>query len=473
MAVVLASLVLAGCQTPGSKPQLANVAPVENPKATEEKAPGSYAASGGVGPQVVARLSEPRPRPRPPVLPSLEDLIGRIPMSTHGIDAPTNSVEPPPVPQARGMRVAVLLPLSGANQRVGAAMLNAAQMALFDFAGTNFEMLVHDTQGTEAGAREAARLAIGDGAQLIVGPLLSSSVRAVSDLAQIASVPVMAFSSDRTVVGPGVYTMGFFPGDEVKRVVEYAVAKGARRFALLAPEGAYGDKVSATMNTAVWNAGGFMVQTEFYDPKLQDFSEPVKRIAHYNERRGALLAQRQSLEAHDDEVSQRALKRMENLQTLGDVPYDALLVADGGRRLIAVAAMLPFYDVDPKKVRILGTGQWDEPGLGAEPALVGSWFAAPDPTNRKAFSDTYLNAYGNRPHRLATLAYDATALAVVLGSQGTEQPFSAEVLAQSGGFAGRDGLFRFQQSGVAERGLAVLEVGRKNAKVIDPAPSEF
>lgn len=472
MTAGVAAVMLSGCETArlgGSK----SAPTVANPPQTSASAPagqtgqgsGSYAASGGIGPQMASRP----PAPTPPALPSLDDLIGRIPSAT------TESAisEPPPVPQARGLRVAVLLPLSGTNQGVGRAMLNAVQMALFDFAGYDFELLVHDTQGTASGATEAARLAIGDGARLIIGPLLSGSVKAVSDAARAANVPVMAFSSDRTVAGEGVYTMGFFPGDEVRRVVEYAALQGARRFALLAPEGAYGETVSQEMNAAVWEAGGFMVQSEFYDPQISDFSEPVKRIAHYDTRRTALLDQRNTLAARGDEVSLLALKRLENLQTLGELPYDALLLADGGKRLIAVAAMLPFYDVDPKKVQILGTGQWDEPGLGAEPALVGSWFAAPDPTARRAFSDAYLNAYGTRPHRLATLAYDATALAVVLGAQDTPDPYSAAVLAQAGGFSGRDGIFRFGDTGAAERGLAVLRMRHKDAQVIDPAPQAF
>lgn len=476
LGAALIGVVLAGCETaslPGmsSKPQLANPPQTESevPQQAQQQAHVSHSASGGVGPQVASRPEAASPTPRPPVLPSLDDLIGRIPQATTG----EAIAEPPPVPLARGLRVAILLPLSGTNQRVGAAMLNASQMALFDFAGQDFELLVHDTKGTPEGAAEAARLAIGDGAQLIMGPLLSTSVRAVSDSARAAGVPVVAFSSDRTVVGEGVYTMGFFPGDEVRRVVNYAAQQGAQRFALLAPSGAYGETVAQAMNAAVWNAGGFVVQTEFYDPQVSDFSEPVKRIAHYDNRRGALLDQRRTLEARGDEVSLLALKRLENLQTLGEVPFDALLLADGGKRLIAVAAMLPFYDVDPKKVKILGTGQWDDQGLGAEPALIGGWFAAPDPGVRQAFSDKYLAAYGNRPHRLATLAYDATALAVVLGSQNTQQPYATEVLAQAGGFAGRDGIFRFHQTGEAERGLAVLQVRRKDARVIDPAPQAF
>ncbi|MBL4615799.1 MAG: penicillin-binding protein activator [Magnetovibrio sp.] len=306
--IALVGLALSGCETAAlkgilDKPQLSNSPQSQQTAKAQPPAKASHSASAGVGPQLAAR-PDPAPLPRPPLLPSLEDLIGRIPQATTQAGVGDAIAEPPPVPLARGLRVAVLLPLSGTNQRIGAAMLNAAQMALFDFAGNDYELLVHDTLGTPEGAQEAARLAIGDGARMILGPLLSSSVRAVSDLARAASVPVVAFSSDRTVAGSGVYTMGFFPGDEVKRVVEYASTKGAQRFALLAPRGAYGETVSKALNAAVWQAGGIVVQSEFYDPQVSDFSEPVKRIAHYDARRGALLDQRRSLTARGGEVSQ-------------------------------------------------------------------------------------------------------------------------------------------------------------------------
>ena len=92
---------------------------------------------------------------------------------------------------------------------------------------------------------------------------------------------------------------------------------------------------------------------------------------------------------------------------------------------------------------------------------------------RKAFSDKYLDAFGTRPHRLATLAYDAMALAVVLGAQDRSYVYGQDVLTDPGGFSGRDGIFRFGYDGAVERGLAVLKVERKDAKVIDPAPKAF
>lgn len=422
-------------------------------------------------------ISGPRIAPPPPPTYTVGPVARPAPPPLASAPEPERPAQPETTvitaPEDGSIRIALLLPLSGPSGPVGQAMLNAAQMALFSFADKAFRLMTHDTRGTPEGAADAAQLAIGDGAKLILGPLLSTSVTGMAPIARQAGVPVIAFSSDRTVAGEGVFTMGFLPSHQVTRVVGFARDQGIRRFAALAPDNAYGRTVSAAFRRAVTQSGGEVTRLQLYDPNASDFSAEVRELADYEFRRQALLMQREQLEGREDEVSKQALKRLENLQTIGDLPYDALLVADGGKRLQAVAALLPFYDIDPNTVRVLGTGQWDEPGVGAEPALVGGWYAAPSPAGRSGFEEEYAALYGGTPPRLATLAYDAAALAAVLAQAEGVDKFSTRVIANPNGFAGRDGIFRFLADGTVERGLAVLRLRQRDAVVIDPAPSTF
>ena len=423
-----------------------------------------------------SKSKESKPRPpgatktagvRPPQLPSLQELLGRMPKPDKTF------VIPPPLPASDGVRVALLLPLSGVNSRIGNAMLSAAELALFDFAPDNFEILIRDTKGTPEGADEAARLAIGDGAMAIIGPLLSSSVSAVAVPARAANVPVIGFSSDKRIVGNGVFTMGFFPEDEVRRVAHYAMLRGHNRFALLAPDNPYGAAVANALNAITNEFGATVVAQELYDPQSTDFSHAVRRVANYDVRNNALIELRDQLSGLEDAGAIAQLAALKNLQTIGDPPFDALLVADGGKRLIEVAALLPFYDVDPTKVKILGTGLWDEPGLGAEPALLKGWFAAPDPEAREEFFIRYKDAFSAQPHRLTTLAYDALAVSIVLARGNKDNPFARSEITQTSGFVGRDGVFRFGADGLVERGLAVLRVGKKRPTTISPSPNKL
>lgn len=363
--------------------------------------------------------------------------------------------------------------MSGPDAEIGRALLNAAQLALFDLDSDRLVLLPRDTLGTVDGAIAAADSVLFEGAGLILGPFFSASVAAVAPRALAAGVDVVAFSTDRNVARPGVYIMGFLPSDQVRRVVNFATSRGLRRFAAMAPDTEYGRRVVGHYREDVERAGGGITQVEFYERDAGAVTEIVRRLANYDARRAALQAQRKALEERDDEVARRALARLESLDTIGDVQFDAVMIPDGGERLRAVASLFPFYDVSLPAVRLLGTGQWDDPALASEPALIGGWFAAPDPGPRREFFSRYEATFGAPAAPLATLAYDAAALAGVLANTAEAGKIDANEIVSPNGFWGIDGIFRFRPDGTVERGLAVLEMTDEGARVLSPSPETF
>jgi hypothetical protein len=123
-------------------------------------------------------------------------------------------------------------------------------------------------------------------------------------------------------------------------------------------------------------------------------------------------------------------------------------------------------------VKLLGTMLWDDPRLGSEPVFIGGWFPSVSAGRYGEFETRYTRLFGAKPPRVASLAYDATALAAVLGKQ-RPADFSQAALTQSAGFAGIDGIFRLRPDGTAERGFSVMEVTRNGSRTIDPAPTTF
>ena len=372
------------------------------------------------------------------------------------------------------MRVALLVPLTGRHARLGEALLNAAQLALFDIADERFALIVRDTGGTPIGAQSAARMAIEEGAGLVLGPLFATSTTAMAAEARAAGVNVVSFSNDRTIAGNGVFAMGLAPGDQVARVVDYANRQGLRRFAALTPSTPYGTAVLQALRESVQRNAAFLSKVVTYSPGNPDSSPEVRSLADFDRRKQALVIERQRLTARGDRVG---LRRLENLDTLGPPDFEAVMLPIGGKSLLAMAPLLPFYDVDPGEVRFLGTALWNDPKLGSEPALVGGWFAAPAPNLWQGFSARYRETFGSAPLRVASLAYDATALAAVLAGRavtaGRERVFETEEIVDPNGFAGVDGIFRFLPDGSVQRGLAVLEMQRGALRVLDPAPSSF
>lgn len=351
---------------------------------------------------------------------------------------------PPPPPQPGpgapgGVPVALVVPLTAGGQGgvAGNALKNAAEMALAEFQNPNIRLIVKDDKGTVEGARAAAEEAIAEGAELFIGPLFAPSVQAVAAVARPAGRPVIAFSTDAAVAAPGVYLMSFVAELEVQRVVNYAVQQGRRSFAALIPDSAYGRVVEAAFQQTVAQRGARVVALERF--------------------------------ALDQGRMQEAVARLQ--PAMGQI--DALLVPETADTLPAIGQALQGAGLNSQRVRLLGTGVWNDARAFRVPQLQGGWFAAPDAGGFNAFAQRYQARFGSSPTRIASLAYTAVTLVAALARQQGANRFSDQVLTNASGFEGVDGLFRFRPDGMIERGLAVQEVRNGTAVTVNAAPREF
>ena len=340
-----------------------------------------------------------------------------------GAEPPPPQAEGPPLQQgpigAGQIRVALILPLSApGNAGIAAlSMKNAADMALAEFKEPNVQLLVKDDAGTPQGAQGAAQQAIDEGAEMIIGPLFAQSVSAVGAVARPRGIPVIAFSTDASVATRGVYLLSFLPESDVRRIVDYAAARGKRSF--------------------VARRGGRVVALEKYPLDPAKMGDAVRRVAQ------------------------------------AAASADALFMPDGADAVPQVIQQLEANRVNLKRLQLLGTGLWDDPRIVEIPSMAGGLFAAPESAGYRGFATRYRARYGADPVRTATLAYDAVALVAALVKTQGQQRFSEQVLTGSSGFAGIDGIFRFKSDGTNERGLAVLKAAPGGAQVVSPAPKSF
>ena len=337
------------------------------------------------------------------------------------------------------VRVALILPLSGqGNAGVAAqSMKNAAEMALADFKNPNIQLLVKDDGGTPQGAQVGAQQAIKEGAEIIIGPLFAEAVRAVGATAHSHGIPVIAFSTDASVAARGVYLLSFLPETDVKRIVDYVISRGKHSFGALLPDSAYGAVVEAAFQQEVSRRGGRVVVLEKYSTEPGKIAEAARHVA-------------------------QAVNRI-----------DAIFIPDGADDVPQVVQTLLSDGVIINRVQLLGTGLWDDPRIFSTPSLDGGWYAAPESAGFRNFLSRYRSRFGQDPVRTATLAYDAVTLVAALVKTQGAQRFSEQVLTNSSGFAGIDGVFRFRPDGTNERGLAVMRVAPSGGQVVSPAPKTF
>ncbi len=330
--------------------------------------------------------------------------------------------------------VALLLPLSSP---LGQSFRNAAALAVSDFPQGNIRISVKDDGGSDQGARAAAQQAIAEGSQLILGPIFSPAVAGAASVARPANLPVIGFSTDVSVAGPGVYLLSFPPQQDVERIVTYAASQGKRAMAALLPDSAYGMVAEAALREVAGRSGITLVSVSRYAASRADLPQKMQAVA-------ALAGQ-----------------------------IDSLFVPEGGDAAGAIATALTQSGLAGGRVQLLGSGQWDDTRVSANPAFAGGWYAAPDKTGFELFSARYTAKFGTPPPRTASLAYDGATLAAGLVRAVPQQPFAPGVLTNRDGFIGVDGLFRFEPNGQIRRGLAIYEIANGAARVRVAAPRSF
>lgn len=355
-------------------------------------------------------------------------------------------------------KVAMLLPLSGDAKAIGADMMSAAELALYDVGPNDLVLLPRDSRGSPDAAAAAARDALGAGAELVLGPLFGTSTSAVAPVAQGANLRVLSFSNDSSIAGGNVFILGFRPEEQVRRITEYALGRGLTRIGVLAPDDAYGrlavDAFRKTMTSVPGSLGEPVAA--FYPANGSDPSGIVRSFLQ-NGIVGAGTTPTAGASASG---------------TAAPAPFDAILIADGGQRLKQIVALLSFYEADGTPIQLLGTRRWQEdPTMLADPTLRGAWIASIDPALESRFTSRFHATFGHDPNALAGLAYDATALAVLISR--TDRTFDEASLTDPQGFAGHLGIFRLLPGGTTEHGLAILELGPNGPTVVDPAPTSF
>ena len=332
-------------------------------------------------------------------------------------------------------RVAMLLPLSGNVASMGQSMKNAATMAIGDINNNNLVVQFYDTKGTSSGARVAVENAINVGSDLILGPLLSDEVAAISDEAKSKDIPVISFSTSPAVLQEGIYTLGLLNSDQISRMIKYASAQGRKRVAAVLPDNQSGINMFRFIMKNARENGVKVVKVGFYAPDSMDFTDLVEKMK------------------------------------IGGVNFDALLIPETGNRLKAISSMFSYYDVAAPDVLFMGTSVWDSSSLSKETELYGAVYPVMSLQNQESFSQKYTELFGEKPTGLSIYAYDAIALASSLSTK--DRDYLNENIVRPDGYIGMSGTFRIFADGLNEHGLDVVKVTAEGRKVVEEAPTQF
>jgi substrate-binding family protein len=344
----------------------------------------------------------------------------------------------------KAVKVALLVPSGSGNpqqEALAASLVNAAKLAASDVKGAQIQLKVYSTAGNSAQAAKVAKLAVADGAKIIIGPLFAQAANAAGVAVSKSNVNVLSLSNNTQIAGGNVFVLGNTFENTANRLVSFAARKGLRNIGAVAAKNAAGDIALSAVRKAAAKYGANYTGSTSYEFSPQGVVQAVPSI---------------------------------KAQVVNTGAQALVFSSDSAGALPILAKLLPENGLTPDRVQYMGLTRWDIPASTLTTSgLQGGWFAMPNASSMSAFRSRYTANYGANPHPLAGFAYDGVAAVGALLATGSSDALTRSKLTRPGGFAGVNGVFRLLPDGTNQRGLAIAEVRNGQAVIIDPAPRGF
>ena len=274
-----------------------------------------------------------------------------------------------------------------------------------------------------------------------------------------------SFSSKKSLADNCVFLINFFPHNEIETIFNYLPENS--KVAIVYPENSYGYKINEIVDSVSERSKSIIINRASYNENLENVRSAIKELGKYELRKFELNRQKKLLALNKDDNSKQRLKKLERFTTTNDYDFTHILIADYGVRLLQVAPLLAYYDIDPNLVGFIGTGAWDDTIFFNEPTLQNAVFPGVEYKKRQQLIDDYVNIYDESLMRVSTLPYDLIGLiAYLINNNYNVEEFYQLIESKNFIFDGVDGNFYFNNN-LIERELKILQINNGKALQIN------
>lgn len=366
------------------------------------------------------------------------------------------------------IKIAVMLPLSGPHEKLGKALFNSMQLALFDHADPRIHLVPFDTQGNEYESITQAKNIIEENYSIIIGPVFSKNVEAIKPLIKDHNIKIISFSNNAEIAGNNVFLIGLDIKEQVRAVTNYAYDQGYRYFTAILPSNDYGSTIVTELRRVAYLKDITVLKSEFYsqqtslDKNIRNIARVIKEYPAKDEssQLEPETEQQSTTDGSTQIVDANFAKNNEKI---------AILIPEGGKMLQSILELMHKYNIPQEKVQLIGLNNWYDGTNYKDKYMTNAWFTDIPHENYDLFLNYYQSYFYATPPRIAALSYDALSVVTSLAGLDEQSPnFSSEMLTQEIGFNGISGVFRFRDTGISERLLAIY--GIESGEVVKISP---
>jgi hypothetical protein len=336
------------------------------------------------------------------------------------------------------IRIGLLVPLSGKNAEIGQSIIRATQLAINKINNSSIEILPKDTKSKPETTLKAAKELSQAGVKIIIGPVFNSSLEFLDELENITflSLTNKVNNNPKNIISAGINA-----SSQLRTIQKFIEANQIKKTIFLMPDLNYKNEIKV----AISNSKIKLFKTYTYDPDPTKLTKQIEKITNYSKRKQNLKDEIARIEKSDDANKDILIDRLNKKDTLGDVRFDSLIIADFDESLKSVTTSLLYTNISPKEKYFITLNQWFDESLLNETSSQPIYFPSINKKNYEEFSSEYFKKFNHYPNQLSFLSFDLVGLVYYLILQNNliidDKIFTKKTL-----FKGKVGIFEIKDN---------------------------
>ena len=302
------------------------------------------------------------------------------------------------------LKIGLIAPLTGEFAELGNSLLYSSQLALDEIGDENVFIVPRDSGYNDI---EKLNNAIKDikskGIKIILGPINYEDFKEVkkfNDLVFISPSNISPKFSDNII------SIGVSLESQLSSLIDFIKKEKKNKTVIMFPENQYTSLIEQKLKEMNLDS----IRTFKYNPNPQVLTGEIETLTNYTQRKNNLKLRKKMFEDKDDEQSTKALERLEQLYTLGDVNFDSVIIIDFGNNLKSVLTSLVYTDVNQDKVLFTTVNQWFDESIFYENTIKTIYYPSVNYKEFKRYNNNYFKKFNKYPNEITILTYDALGL---------------------------------------------------------------
>ena len=336
------------------------------------------------------------------------------------------------------IKIGLLIPLTGKNSEIGQSIINSSRLAINKINNPSVEIIPRDTRSDPNIALRSAKELNELGVKIIIGPVFNSSQKYLEELEDIIFI---SFTNKSDNGAKNIINAGINATSQIKSIKKFIELNKIKKTIFLTPDLDYKNEIIK----AISNSKIRIMKNYTYNVEPTKLTRQIEKITNYKRRKQNLEDEITRLEKSDESNKEILIKKLKKKDTLGNVKFDSLIIADFDESLKSVTTSLLYTDISPKKKYFITLNQWFDESLLHETSSQPIYFPSVNKKNYEIFASEYYSKFKHIPNQVSFLSFDLIGLVYYLIAQNDflvdNKIFKRETL-----FKGKVGIFEIKNN---------------------------